>query len=260
MAALLLVGWVREALLLPFCSYPLLIRASESLKRPWQLPIANKRPRGRPKNQATSPSPRNRLPPLAAIPSPATTGSLPAHPVLYQRRKRASQAEVASPASTPSSRQARSIRLESDSTTHSRFRYFGALASTSVSSLRRVIRALLEAHVRSKENNDTFSETSISPTSPWAPPEQSSNVRASGTAPSRLPPHATVSSPMAKPDSFWPTEKMPVDGTPADRMPARHDWGLRGKLMRESDFATFRPDECRSRDSSDKYNGPRLGK
>ncbi|KAK0301730.1 hypothetical protein LTR01_009193, partial [Friedmanniomyces endolithicus] len=129
---------------------------------------------------------------------------------------------------------------ESDGTSHSRFRYFGALASTS-------------------ENNDNFSESSISPTSPWAPPEQSSNVRASVTAPSRLPPRATVSSPMAKPESFRPTEKMPVDGTPADRMPARHDWGLRGKLMRESSFATFRPDECRSRDSSDKYNGPRLG-
>ncbi|KAK0300371.1 hypothetical protein LTR82_018331, partial [Friedmanniomyces endolithicus] len=128
---------------------------------------------------------------------------------------------------------------ESDGTNHSRFRYFGALASTS-------------------EINDNFSESSISPTSPWAPPEQSSNVWAGGTAPSRLPPHATVSSPMAKPDSFRPTEKMPVDGTPADRMPARHDWGLRGKLMRESSFATFRPDECRSRDSSDKYNGPRL--
>lgn len=34
---------------------------------------------------------------------------------------------------------------------------------------------------------------------------------------------------MAKPDSVWPTEKVPVDATPAGC-----DWGIRGKYMRES--------------------------
>ncbi|KAK1045424.1 hypothetical protein LTR74_018149 [Friedmanniomyces endolithicus] len=76
-------------------------------------------------------------------------------------------------------------RAESDGTSYSTFRYYGALASTA-------------------ENNYTYSESSISPTTPgWMPhPERSSNMLTGEPAPSGSPLRARVSSTTAEPDSF----------------------------------------------------------
>ncbi|KAK6442637.1 hypothetical protein LTR95_001116 [Oleoguttula sp. CCFEE 5521] len=104
---------------------------------------------------------------------------------------------------------------DSEGTDYSRFRYYGAMASTS-------------------ENNFTYTESSNSPVSPWAFPLRSSDVRAESTAPAGPPLQALASLPTAKPEPFPPTTDVLLNGRAAIFTPARRDWGVTGKCILQS--------------------------
>ncbi|KAK3669704.1 hypothetical protein LTR78_010387 [Recurvomyces mirabilis] len=104
---------------------------------------------------------------------------------------------------------------DSEGTNYSRFRYYGAMASTS-------------------ENNFTYTESSNSPVSPWAFPLQSSGVRAESTAPAEPPLQARASLPTAKPEPFRPMTDVLLNARAAIFTPARRDWGVTGKCILKS--------------------------